>query len=76
MALFYLDHGMGGASIRWNPYIYAGANPVNYVDPDGRCFLGIDTAICLAIAAGALVGHLDFDNNEKPEMWIYFRLSS
>ncbi|RMG76283.1 MAG: RHS repeat protein [Chloroflexi bacterium] len=30
--------GVGARSVRWNPYLYAGGNPVNYVDPSGRFF--------------------------------------
>ncbi len=52
---------MGGSSIRFNPYIYAGANPTNYVDPNGECFFfgGIDMAICAAAALFGLGTGLD-----------------
>jgi RHS repeat-associated protein len=39
---------VGGQSVRWNPYLYVGGNPVNYIDPDGQFFF--------ALAAGALAG--------------------
>lgn len=40
-------------SIRWNPYIYAGANPINMIDPAGRFFF---LPILAGVAAGAVIG--------------------
>jgi len=48
---------VGGSSIRWNPYTYAGANPVNYLDPGGRFFfLPFLAAAGARFVVGALVG--------------------
>lgn len=44
----------GGMSVRWNPYVYAGSNPVNYVDPSGEFFW----AVGLGALAGAAIGGL------------------
>lgn len=52
---------MGGSSIRYNPYAYAGANPTSYVDPSGQCFTDpASAAACLwfateVVGAGALL---------------------
>src|SRR5690606_37479395 len=40
---------VGGQSIRWNPYIYAGANPTNYVDPNGEFFFPLMMAAYAAM---------------------------
>ena len=46
---------VGGQSIRWNPYIYAGANPVNYTDPSGQFPWLAAAAVGLWFARGAAV---------------------
>jgi hypothetical protein len=43
---------MGGMSVRWNPYTYAGGNPVNFVDTNGKFFF---FPILVAATAGALI---------------------
>jgi RHS repeat-associated protein len=52
--------GVATSAITQNGYAYAGSNPVNYVDPSGRCFgflAGLDTAACVgAIFLGVAVG--------------------
>ncbi|HRQ13178.1 MAG TPA: RHS repeat-associated core domain-containing protein [Promineifilum sp.] len=39
----------------FNRYSYSYNNPINYTDPSGHCIFGIDTAICVAAATGAVV---------------------
>jgi RHS repeat-associated protein len=46
---------VGQQSVRWNPYLYVGGNPVNWVDPSGEFFPLVPIAI---IAAGAVAGGL------------------
>ncbi|MBE2194470.1 MAG: RHS repeat-associated core domain-containing protein [Anaerolinea sp.] len=48
--------GVGG-STGWNGYVYANANPANFVDPAGTC-VGPITVVCLGIAivGGAFAG--------------------
>jgi hypothetical protein len=48
---------MGGSAVRFNPYIYAGANPVNYVDPNGQFFFLplIPAGVLAALKAGAIL---------------------
>jgi RHS repeat-associated protein len=39
-----------------NGYNYVEGNPANYTDPSGNCIFGIDTAICVGVLVGAIVG--------------------
>jgi len=48
-------YGMvGSRAMQWNPYLYAGANPVNWLDPSGE-FLPL-VPILLGAAAAAAIG--------------------
>ena len=39
----------------WDRYAYTNNSPVVHNDPSGHCIFGIDTAICIAAANGAVV---------------------
>lgn len=45
-------------SVRWNPYVYAGSNPVNYVDPSGEFFNPVSGLI--ALGSGIVNAGIDF----------------
>jgi len=40
----------------WSRYTYVNNAPINHDDPSGHCIDGITTAVCIAVAAGAVVG--------------------
>lgn len=57
---------IGGPSIRFNGYAYAGANPVNYVDPDGEFFwLGAFAAALIGGGLGLGIGWELFVNQRE-----------
>ena len=46
---------VGGRAMQWNPYLYVGANPVNWIDPSGE-FFWLPVVIPLAIAGLTIAG--------------------
>ncbi|OJX39882.1 MAG: hypothetical protein BGO78_13995 [Chloroflexi bacterium 44-23] len=41
----------------WDRYAYTNNNPAKYTDSSGHCIDGVTTAICIALAAGAIAGY-------------------
>ncbi len=46
-----------GSPLAWDRYAYVKNNPVRFNDPTGHCIDGATTALCIAMAAGAIAGY-------------------
>ena len=40
----------------YNRFLYVRGNPLKYSDPTGHCVFGLDTIVCVVVAAAAVVG--------------------
>jgi RHS repeat-associated protein len=53
----------------YNRFLYARGNPVKYNDPTGHCVFGLDTIVCVVVAAAVVGGTANAAGNAGSQIY-------